>query len=193
MENYAYTRCMANAIETSKPDFVKVLEHLEKELKNIRSGRANAAVVEDVRVEAYGQSMELKGVAAISVPDAKTIQIEPWDKTIIKDVEKALIAANLGMAPNVSGTVIRLNMPQMTEETRRDAVKIVHQKGEHARVSIRNVREAARTSIEKDEKDKKISEDEKFRLQEQLDKIVKEYNEKIESLVADKEEEMMTV
>lgn len=193
MENYAYTRCMANAIDNAKPEFQKALDHLEKELKNIRSGRANSAIVEDVRVEAYGQSMELKGVAAISVPDAKTIQIEPWDKTIVKDIEKALIAANLGMAPNVSGTVIRLNMPQMTEETRREAAKIISQKGEHARVSIRSVRETVRGIVEKEEKDKKITEDEKFRLHEQLDKVVKEYNEKIEKLVKEKEEEMLTI
>jgi len=193
MENYLYIRCMMNPLDNVKPEFLKVIEHLEKELKNMRSGRANSAVVEDVRVEAYGQMMELKGMAAISVPDAKTIQIEPWDKSVVKDIEKALIAANLGMSPNVSGTVIRLNVPQMTEETRRDAVKIISQKGEHARVGIRSVREAIRSAIEKQEKEKLISEDEKFRLNEQLDKITKEQNDKIGVIVKDKEEEMMTV
>ena len=184
---------MANVIDSAKQEFHKVIDHLEKELKSIRSGRANSAIVEDIRVEAYGQSMEMKGVASISVPDAKTIQIEPWDKTIVKDIEKALVAANLGMAPNVAGTVIRLNMPQMTEETRKDAVKVISQKGEHARVGIRSVRETLRSAIEKDEKEKKISEDEKFRLQEQLDKVVKEQNDRIEAMVKEKEQEMMTV
>jgi len=193
MENYAYNLYMANLVDNARPDFQKAVDHLRKELKNIRSGRANSAIVEDIRVDVYGQSMELKTVGAISIPDAKTIQIEPWDKGVIKDVEKALIAANLGMAPNVAGMVIRLNMPLMTEETRKEAVKVISQKGEQARVSIRVVREAVRDDLEKDEKDKKISEDERFRLQEQLDKLVKEYNGKIECLVKDKEQEMLKV
>ena len=184
---------MANLIDTARPDFQKAVDHLEKELKNIRSGRANSAIVEEIRVEAYGQSMELKGVAAISVPDAKTIQIEPWDKTIVKDVEKALIAANLGMAPNVAGTVIRLNMPPMTEETRKEAVKVIGQKGEQARKSIRSVREEVREKIAAQEKAKEISEDERFRLQEHLDKLSKEFNDVVERLVNEKEEEMMKV
>ena len=184
---------MPNRIDTAKPEFQKVVEHFEKELKNLRSGRANSAIVEDVKVEAYGQMMDLKGVAAISVPDAKTIQIEPWDKAVIKDVEKALIAANLGMYPNVAGTVIRLNMPPMTEETRKETVKVIHQKGEQARVSIRSVRESVREAIAKDEEAKLVSEDEKFRLHEHLDKAVKEFNDKVEKLTKEKEEGVMTL
>lgn len=180
---------MANLIDAAKPQFEQVITHLENELKNIRSGRANAAIVDGVRVEVYGQSMELKGVAAISVPDAKTIQIEPWDKNTLKDIEKALIAANLGMSPNVNGVVIRLVMPPMTEENRRDAVKVIGQKGEAARVSIRNVRESVKSAIEKAE----MSDDETERAKEQLDKVVKEWNEKIGAIVKDKEAEMMTI
>jgi len=184
---------MANHIENAKPDFQKALDRLDNDLKGLRSGRANAAIVEDIRVEAYGSTMELKGVAAISIPDAKTIQIEPWDKGLVKDVEKALINANLGMSPNTAGTVIRLNLPQMTEETRKETVKAVHQKGEQAKITIRNVRETVRETLAKDEKAHVISEDEKFRLQEQLDKVVKEYNEKVDKFIAEKEEEVMTI
>lgn len=184
---------MANHIENAKPDFQKALDRLDSDLKGLRSGRANAAIVEDIRVEAYGSTMELKGVAAISIPDAKTIQIEPWDKGLVKDVEKALINANLGMSPNTAGTVIRLNLPQMTEETRKETVKAVHQKGEQAKITIRNVRETVRETLGKDEKAHVISEDEKFRLQEQLDKVVKEYNEKVDKFIAEKEEEVMTI
>jgi len=184
---------MANYIENAKPDFQKAVERLEHDLKNIRSGRANSALVEDVKVEAYESTMELKGVAAISVPDAKTIQIEPWDKNLVKDVEKALIAANLGMTPNVAGTVIRLNMPQMTEETRKETVRAVHQKGEQTKIAVRNIREQVRELIAKDEKSHIIGEDEKFRQQEQLDKIVKEFNEKVDTAVKKKEEEVMTI
>ncbi|MDQ7814655.1 MAG: ribosome recycling factor [Patescibacteria group bacterium] len=184
---------MPNYSESSKPEFNKVIERLDNELKNIRTGRANAALVEDVRVEAYGSTMELKGVAAISVPDARTIQIEPWDKGLVKEVEKALLGANLGVTPNVAGTVIRLNMPQMTEETRRDTVKAVQQKGEQSRIAVRNVREDVRQSITKDEEAKVINEDEKFRQFESLDKLVKEYNDKIEKMIDDKEQEVMTI
>ncbi|MFA5185214.1 MAG: ribosome recycling factor [Patescibacteria group bacterium] len=184
---------MANYIENVKPDLQKAVDRLDHDLKNIRTGRANPALVEDIKVEAYGSPMEIKGVAAVSIPDAKTIQIEPWDKNLVKDIEKAIIAANIGMQPNVAGTVIRLNMPQMTEETRKDTVKAVSQKGEQAKIALRNVREQAREQIAKDEKANVISEDEKFRQQENLDKVVKEFNEKIDKLVKDKEEEVMTI
>ena len=184
---------MSNRLEAAKPEFTKVLERLDKELRNLRTGRANAALVEDVKVEAYDSTMDLKGLAAVSVPDAKTIQIEPWDKGLVKEVEKALIAANLGLTPNVSGSIIRLNMPQMNEETRRETVKTVKQKGEQAKIAIRNVREVAREGILNDEKANLIGEDERFRLMEQLDKAIKEVNDKVDSAVNDKEEEIMTI
>lgn len=184
---------MPNPIEIAKPEFENALNHLEKELHNIRSGRANAAIVEEIKVEAYGSTMELKGLASISSPDAKTIQIEPWDKTVVKDIEKALIAANLGMAPNVAGSTIRLVMPPMTEEKRKETVKVVHQKGEQARISVRGVRESVRDAVLKQEKDKQIGEDERFRWLEELDKVSADYNKKIDEAVKEKEEEVMTV
>lgn len=184
---------MPNPIELAKPDFENVLMHLEKELHNTRGGRANASLVESIKVEAYGSMMDIKGLASISIPDAKTIQIEPWDKGVVKDIEKALIAANLGMAPSVAGTTIRLNFPPMTEENRRDTVKMVHQKGEQARIGIRNVRESVRETVLKNEKDKIISEDEKFRLLDVLDKEVAEINKKIDVMMKEKEAEIMTI
>lgn len=184
---------MATPIDFAKPQFQLVIEHFEKELKNMRSGRASAAMVEDVKVEAYGSMMELKGVASISIPDAKTIQIEPWDKNVIKDIEKALVNASLGMQPNVVGTIIRMVMPPMTEQNRKEMVKVLNQKGEQARISIRNVREESRDAISKQEEAKAISEDEKFRLFEQLDAVVKDMNAKIEAMVKEKEEELMTI
>lgn len=184
---------MPNPIEQAKPDFQSVLDHLEKELRNIRSGRANAAIVEDLKVEAYGSTMELKGMASISVPDAKTIQIEPWDRNVVKDIEKSLIAANIGMSPNVQGTVIRLVMPPMNEENRRDTVKAVHQKGEQARIGMRGVRESVRDAVLKSEKEKTISEDERFRLLEDLDKLTAQFNGKVDEAAKEKEEEVMTI
>jgi len=184
---------MPTPIDAAKPEFENVLAHLDKELHNIRSGRANAALIEDIKVEAYGSMMELKGLASVSVPDAKTIQIEPWDKSVVKDIEKALIIADIGMNPNVSGTVIRLIMPPMSEENRRETVKVVNQKGEHAKIGMRAVRESIREAVLAKEKNKEIGEDERFRLLEDLDKVIGEWNKKIEALVKEKEEEVMTI
>ncbi len=159
----------------------------------MRTGRASAALIEGIRVEIYGQSMDLKSNASITVPDNKTLQIEPWDKSIVKDIEKALIDANLGMMPNVAGTVIRLVMPPMNEENRKSMVKLVNQRAEGAKITMRNIREKIKGAIQADEKAKTISEDERKRLLEQLDKMVAEYNAKIEAFTEDKEKEIMTV
>ncbi len=184
---------MANHIDDHRSEFQGAVDHFQRELQGLRTGRAHAALVESIRVEAYGQSMDLKSVCSITIPDAKTIQMEPWDKTVVKDVEKALIDASLGMQPNVAGTSIRLVMPSMTEETRKNMVKTVHQKEEIAKVGIRNVREKVKSLINADEKNKAISEDEKRRQLERLDKVVAEWNAKIDTMTAEKEKDVLTV
>lgn len=184
---------MSSPLHEHEQDFSSILEHFDKDLRGLRTGRASAGLVESIRVEAYGQSMELKAVGSVTTPDAKTIQIEPWDKTVVKDVEKALIMADLGMMPNVAGTVIRLVMPPMTEETRKHLVKMLHQKEEQAKISIRNVREKIKSAVTDQEKNKEISEDEKRRELEKLEKIVAEWNVKVDSITKNKEEEIMTV
>ncbi len=182
-----------NRIDEHKGEFQSVLEHFQKDLSSLRTGRASAALVENVRIEVYGQMMDLKSMANISTPDAKTVQIEPWDKGIVKDIEKAIVESSLGMAPNVAGTVIRLVMPPMSEENRKNMAKVLHQKEEQAKISVRNVREKIKTAIQNDEKAKVIAEDEKRRLLEQLDKVVAEWNGKIEAVTTEKEKEIMTV
>ena len=184
---------MSSHIDSHRSEFTRVIEHFQRELQSLRTGRASVQLVENIRVEVYGQSMDLKGVASLTTPDAKTIQIEPWDKSVVKDVEKALIDASLGMQPNVAGTVIRLVMPPMTEETRKNLVKVLGGKTEDARIGIRGVREKIKTLITDDEKNKVISEDERRRLLEQLDKVVAEQNEKIEGISKEKEEEILKV
>ncbi|MEI7511941.1 MAG: ribosome recycling factor [Candidatus Uhrbacteria bacterium] len=184
---------MPNIIDEHKAEFQSVVEHFHKDLSSLRTGRASAALVEGIRVESYGQMMDLKSMANISTPDAKTVQIEPWDKSVIKDIEKAIIESSLGMAPNVAGTTIRLVMPPMTEENRKNMAKVLHQKEEHAKISVRNVREKIKTSVQNDEKEKVISQDEKKRLLEQLDKVVAEWNKKIEDITSDKEKDILTV
>lgn len=184
---------MPNRIEEHKAEFQGALDHFQQELKGMRTGRASAALVEGIRVEAYGQSMDLKSNASVTIPDNKTIQIEPWDKALVKDIEKALIDANLGMMPNVAGTVIRLVMPPMNEENRKSMVKLVNQRSEQAKIVIRNIREAVKTAVQSDEKAKTISEDDRRRQLEVLDKTVAEWNAKIDAVTADKEKEIMTV
>jgi ribosome recycling factor len=180
-------------LDAHKNDFQNVLDHFHKELQSLRTGRASVALVEGISVEAYGQKMELKSTASITTPDARTIQIEPWDKSVVKEVEKALVDANLGMQPNTAGTVIRLVVPPMTEENRKQIVKILHQKEEAAKISLRNIREKVKTLVTADEKEKNISEDEKRRELEKLDKTVAEWNVKIETLAAEKEKDVMTI
>ncbi|MCC6563448.1 ribosome recycling factor [Candidatus Uhrbacteria bacterium] len=182
-----------NRIDEHKSEFQAVIDHFHKELSGLRTGRASAALVENIRVEAYGQTMDLKSMANISTPDAKTVQIEPWDKGVVKDIEKALVDASLGMQPNVAGSTIRLAMPPMTEENRKNMAKVLHQKEEQAKIGMRNVREKIKTAIQNDEKEKVIAEDEKRRQLEQLDKIVAEWNGKIETITTEKEKEIMTV
>ncbi|HEU0050440.1 MAG TPA: ribosome recycling factor [Patescibacteria group bacterium] len=184
---------MSTKIEDHRQEFQQVADHFHKEIQSLRTGRASAGLVEDLRVEAYGQSMDLKSVASITTPDAKTIQIEPWDKSIIKDVEKALIEASLGMQPNTAGTTIRLVMPPMTEENRKNLVKTLHQKTELAKVGVRNLREKIKSAITDEEKKKEISEDEKRRKLEQLDKVIAEWNTTLDKLSNDKEKEILTI
>ena len=181
-------------LDSSQSEFQQVIDHFQKELQGLRTGRASVSLVEGISVEAYGgQKMELKAVASITTPDAKTVQIEPWDKSIVKEIEKALVDASLGMQPNVAGTVIRMVMPPMTEESRKSLAKVLHQKEEQAKIGVRNVREKVKTAITNDEKNKVISEDEKRRELEKLDKVVGEWNAKIQKITDDKEKEIMTV
>jgi len=184
---------MPNHIDEHKEDFEKGVEHFHEELQGIRTGRANAGFVEDVKVPVYGQEMALKSVASITIPDAKTIQIEPWDKSAVKEIEKGLIEANLGMTPNTQGSVIRLIMPPMTEENRKNMVKLLKQKEEQARIQIRNTREKIRSAVMEDEKDKTINEDEKHRQLEALEKEVSKWNAKIDEMTKEKEQEILTV
>lgn len=180
-------------LETFRPQFTKILDHLKVELGSLRTGRANAAILDTVQVRAYGQSMLLKSVSSITVPDARTIAVEPWDKSILKDVEKAILDAKIGVNPVNDGQSIRLPMPSLTEESRKDLIKVLNQKMEHARITTRQQRDAVRDKIVQEEKEKLIGEDQRFRLQQKLDEMVKEVNDKIKAMGEEKEKEIMTV
>ena len=176
-------------IDDTKPQFAKVIEHLVNELGAIRTGRASAAILEPVQVEAYGAFQPIKALATITTPDAKTILIEPWDSSVVKLIEAAIAKSDVGINPVVDGKSLRLNMPMMTEETRFKMVKLSKEKLEDARVQIRRVREETRKAMGKVEG----GEDEKHRLEELLEKTVKEFTAKIEEMGEKKEKEITTI
>ncbi|MEK7481361.1 MAG: ribosome recycling factor [Patescibacteria group bacterium] len=173
--------------------FTGVIDHCKSELASVRTGRAHASMVSDILVMAYGVAQPLKALASITVPDSRTITVEPWDKSIVADIERGIREANLGVNPVNDGRVIRIPMPQMTEEARRDMAKLLGQKLEQARISIRQLRDEAREKIQAAEKNKELNEDERYRLQDQLDEMVKDYNERIKTMGDEKEKEIMTI
>ena len=173
--------------------FEKTIEHLKSEISTLRTGRATPALVEDVTVEAYGVKQPLKAVASISVADAKTLTIDPWDKGLIQAVELAIGNSQLGINPVNDGKLIRLPLPELTQDRRQELIKVLHTKLEQARIAVRKIREDVRKEIDKAEKDKEIGEDEKYTLQDELEKLVKEYNDRMKEMGENKEKEIVTV
>lgn len=180
-------------INEKQADYEAVIDHLKKELATLRTGQASPALVEDIPVSAYDSTMEIKGLASISTQDTKTIIIDPWDKGLLQAIEKGIRDADIGISPVVDGTVIRIVLPMMTEENRVKLVKVVKEKLEEARVGLRKVREAIREDVIKQEKEKEISEDEKFKLFDEVEKSTKEFMAKVEELGEKKEHEIMTI
>ncbi len=180
-------------LNTFKSDFDKVVEFLKTDISGLRTGRANTALVENVMVEAYGAKQQLKAVAAVSIADSKTINIEPWDKSLLAAVEKGIRDSGIGINPVNDGRLIRVCLPELTVERRAELVKVLHQKLENARISVRKVREEIKDSILAEEKNKTISEDERYHLQEQLEEMVKKYNEEIKAVGENKEKEITNV
>jgi len=176
-----------------KEQFNKVIEHLKHDITGLRTGRATPALVEDIMVEAYGGKQSVKAVASISVLDAKTLAVDPWDKGLMQAVEVGIRSSNLGINPVNDGKIIRLPLPELTHERRQELIKVLHQKIEQGKIAVRKVREDARKEIETAEKDKEISEDEKYKFYDELEKTVKEQNEKINLMGEEKEKEITTV
>lgn len=165
-----------------------ILDHLHAEFGKLQTGRANASLIEHISVDAYGQKMELKGVASISVQDARSIVIQPWDKGALASIEKGILAANIGVTPVNDGIVVRLNFPPMTEERRAQITKIVGQLAEQAKIRVRQDRQAANDAL-KDITDK----DEKERGQKELQKLVDDANHKIDESAKKKVAEVMSI
>ncbi len=171
----------------------KVITHLKTEFTSLQTGRANVALVDEIEVESYGSKMPLKQVSNVSCPDAKSIKIEPWDKNLVKDIERAIGEANIGINPQNMGESIFLPIPPMTEDRRKDMVKLVHKLAETARISVRNARHDAMKLAKQQEEDGLLSEDQQKDLEADIQKEVDSFNEKIESLSKNKEQEVLTV
>lgn len=171
----------------------KSAEALSRELASIRSGRASPALVENLIVEYYGAPTSLKQIASISAPELRILMIQPWDKQSIADVERGILKADLGLVPNSDGDVIRITIPPLTEERRRDLVRLVGRKAEEANVAVRNIRRDGLTLLRDMEKQKSLSKDEGRRGQEQLQKLTDSYIEQMDGLRKEKEIEVMEV
>ena len=180
-------------VSSKKNLFQATLDHLLHELSSLRTGRANPGAFEEIKVQAYDSVMELKGLASLRLADAKTIVVEPWDKTLLQAIEKGIRDADMGVSPAVDGEVIRIVMPQMTQENREKIVKIMKEKLEDACVALRHVREDIREEVLKKEKAKEMAEDEKFKILEELDILTKEFTQTVEAIGEKKEAEIMKV
>ena len=183
----------SDLIIKKEPEFQKAVEHLKSELSGLRTGRANASLVEHLEVESYGIKTPILHLAQITVPEPRMIAIQPYDKGLLKEIEKAVQVSSLGINPVNDGNYIRLTIPQMTEERRKEVVKMASQMSEKARVGVRNVREDIWKEIQKMEKDGKFSEDDKISGKEELQKVVDKYNEEIKKIYDAKEKEVMTI
>lgn len=172
---------------------VKSLESLESEYSTIRAGRANPNILNKLKVEYYGVPTPMQQVGNISVPEARTIVITPWEASLLKEIEKAILCSDLGLTPNNDGKSVILNFPELTEERRKDLVKDIKKKGENTKVAIRNVRRDANDYFKKQLKANEISEDEQKDYEEKVQKLTDKYVDKVESAIENKSKEIMTV
>ena len=171
----------------------KSLASLEEEYASIRAGRANPHILDKITVDYYGAPSPLQSVANISVPEARVIQIQPWESSLIKEIEKAIMVSDIGITPSNDGRIIRLVFPELTEERRKELVKDVKKKAENAKVAIRNIRRDGNDTIKKSQKSNEISEDEAKQLEDKIQKLTDKYVEMIDNVMESKSQEIMKV
>ena len=171
----------------------KTIDSLTESLQSIRAGRANTSLLDRIYVDYYGQQSPLNQVASLSAPEARLLAIQPWDATLIPEIEKAIQKSDLGITPSNDGKIIRLVIPQLTEERRKDLTKLVGKYAEKAKVSIRNIRRDAMEDIKKAEKAKEISEDDRKTYEEDIQKLTDKYIKDVDGVAADKEKELMEI
>jgi ribosome recycling factor len=171
----------------------KCVVAFRNELKKLRTGRASTSLLEHLKVEYYGSDVPLQQVANVAVEDSRTLTVVPWEKQMVQVIEKAIMKSDLGLTPNTAGTVIRVPLPALTEERRRDLTKVVRHEAENARVAIRNVRRDVMHDLKEMLKEKMVSEDDDRRAQEEVQKLTDKYVAEVDHVLADKEKELMQV
>ena len=179
--------------DDAKTRMGKSIESLKKELGKIRTGRAHASLLDHIRVDYYGSEVPLSQVANISVEDSRTLTVSPWEKPMVKLIEKAIMTSDLGLNPSSAGTVIRIPMPPLTEERRKDMVRVVRSEAEAARVAIRNIRRDANNDFKELLKEKEISEDDERRAGDDIQKLTNHFVDEVDKLLAVKEAELMEI
>jgi ribosome recycling factor len=185
---------MLNDIKTdAQTRMGKSIDALKHDLTRLRTGRASTALVDHIKVPYYGSDMPLNQVASVSLADARSIQISPFEKSMVAPIEKAIMASDIGVTPTTAGTVIRLNMPPLTEERRKELAKHVSHEGENAKIAIRNIRRDAMQKVKDLLKDKQISEDDERRADDEIQKLTDRYVKEVDGVVKAKEEELMAI
>jgi ribosome recycling factor len=184
---------IANIKQDATTRMTKSVDALKHELAHIRTGRATTALLDNIRVNYYGSDMPLSQVATVAVQDARSLTITPWEKTMVGPVEKAILGSDLGLTPTTAGTVIRINLPPLTEQRRKELSKHVHHEGENAKVAVRNVRRDAMQHVKELLKEKKITEDEERRAEEDIQKLTDKAIKDVDVVVKAKEDELMAV
>ncbi|WP_455234019.1 ribosome recycling factor [Thiogranum longum] len=180
-------------IEDARTRMGKSIEALKSELSKIRTGRAHPSLLDHIKVDYYGSEVPLTQAANISVEDSRTLTVTPWEKAMVPVIEKAIMTSDLGLNPNTAGSVIRIPMPPLTEERRKDLVRIVRSEGEGARVAIRNIRRDANTDFKDLLKEKEISEDDERRAEEEIQKLTDHFVKEVDQVLAKKEAELMEI
>lgn len=180
-------------LSTAQTKMQKTIEVLRVDLASVCAGRASVSLLDKVMVEYYGTPTPVNQVASVTVPEPRMIVIQPWEKNLLKDIERAIMKSDLGLNPNSDGSVIRLNLPQLTEERRKELVKTVHKKAEDARVSIRNLRREANDSVKKAEKAKEITEDEAKKANDDIQKMTDKFIKEVDTVMEHKEKEVMEI
>ncbi|MDD6207410.1 MAG: ribosome recycling factor [Clostridiales bacterium] len=180
-------------LEQFETKMQKSISNLAEEFSTIRAGRANPHILDKIQVDYYGQPTGLQGVANITVPEARVIQIQPWESSLIKEIEKAILTSDIGLTPSNDGKIIRLVFPELTEERRKELVKDVKKKGENAKVAVRNIRRDANDSLKKLNKASEMTDDELKQSENEVQKMTDKYIAQIDQAIDSKSQEIMTV
>ncbi len=180
-------------IHETEDKMKKAVDFTRQELTKLRSGKATAAILDDIKIDYYGQKMPIAQTASVNTPDAHLITVQPWDKSMIGEIEKAILAANIGLTPANDGTVIRLSVPPLTEERRKELVKVAKKFAEDGRITIRNIRRDSNEHLKKAEKDEHVSEDERKHGENEVQKLTDKYIKHVDDILAGKEKEIMEV